>query len=191
MQMSLFKPKTIKKYYLESYHILGHRIQRLMKLFDNSDFVWLSEFKLYEELRTLDLSVEAKIKIGPTIEDDDLLLEYLSIIPPTIEILENICKKGLVKSLDYLCGKVDFSIRNHYLLFVGIWFNHPMIVEILLRDQRVDPSINNNAAISIAANSAKCEIVEILKRDPRVDVSSALVGARERNYFHIVELLCQ
>ncbi|KAJ3323071.1 hypothetical protein HDV06_002517 [Boothiomyces sp. JEL0866] len=190
-RMPLFKPATQKKYYLESYEIIGPKLQRIMKLLDNSDAVWLSELKLYEELKTSKPPVASQIIIAPTIDDEDLLCEYLKNIPLSNwqPICENICKNGLVKALEYYLGRVDLSIKDNYLLFIAIWFNHPQIVQVLMRDPRVDPSVNNNAAISLAANSGKFEIAELLIKDVRVDGSKALLGAAERNYYHIVEIL--
>ena len=45
-------------------------------------------------------------------------------------------------------------------------------VEILLRDQRVDPSINKNSAIVWASQKGLLAVVERLLQDPRVDPSS-------------------
>ncbi|KAJ3271048.1 hypothetical protein HDV01_007129 [Terramyces sp. JEL0728] len=191
LKIDLFIPALTKKYYLQSFDLLGPKIQRIARLHKTDDILWLSEYKLYEELKRCNPCISSKLILAAEVHDDELLLGYLQEIPldDYPPICENICKNGLHSSLAYLYGKVDFSIKNNYLLFMAIWFNQPLIVELLLKDERVDPSLNDNSAISIAANSGKSEIVAILLKDSRVDCTRAMIGAKERNHKHIVALL--
>jgi hypothetical protein len=50
-----------------------------------------------------------------------------------------------------------------------------LIVELLLKDERVDPSAWNNAAIQWANERGHSAIVELLLKDKRVD-SFKLIG---------------
>jgi ankyrin repeat protein len=63
---------------------------------------------------------------------------------------------------------------------------------MLLQDNRVDPSDDNNYAIQWAAERGHKEIVEMLLKDKRVDPSDrSLLYASEFGRTEVVELLLQ
>ena len=82
-------------------------------------------------------------------------------------------------------GSFCWALRNNKLL----------AVTSLLRDPRVDPSLDKNYAIRYASGFGYDEIVEILLKDDRVDPSafcnSALRFASQNGHKKIVELLLQ
>jgi ankyrin repeat protein len=69
------------------------------------------------------------------------------------------------------------------------------LVELLLQDERVDPSDNFNLAIQISSMKGHKEIVELLLQDARVDPSdsfnSAIALAMMNGHEDVVELLKQ
>ncbi len=68
-----------------------------------------------------------------------------------------------------------------------------LAVEVLLADQRVDPSYNNNRAILLASQHGYLEIVRLLLADSRVDPSAddnlIIIEASEHGYTEIIKLL--
>lgn len=80
---------------------------------------------------------------------------------------------------------LSFSSENGYL----------EIVKLLLEDEQVDPSDDNNYALKLACESGHLEIVRLLLEDKRVDPSDSyysydsLAIASEKGHLDIVELL--
>jgi hypothetical protein len=69
------------------------------------------------------------------------------------------------------------------------------VVELLLSDSRVDPTVEDNVAIRIASRRGHAEVVRSLLEDPRVDRYSrndeAMRGARQNGYEAVVRQLLQ
>jgi ankyrin repeat protein len=70
---------------------------------------------------------------------------------------------------------------------------HKEVVELLLKDRRVNPSVDNNFAIRRASYYGHKEIVEILLKDNRVDPSDmgneAMWHAQWNSNYEIADLL--
>lgn len=69
------------------------------------------------------------------------------------------------------------------------------IVELLLKNPRVDPSANDNLAIHVASQNGHSEVVELLLQDPRVDPAArdnfAIRVASQYGHYEVVKLLLQ
>jgi ankyrin repeat protein len=67
------------------------------------------------------------------------------------------------------------------------------VIEILAKDQRIDPSADDNSAIREASGNGHTEVVELLLNDPRVDPSAsdndAIRWASGEGQTAVVELL--
>jgi hypothetical protein len=57
------------------------------------------------------------------------------------------------------------------ILAIAVYYGHKEIVEMLLKDNRVDPSADGSCALRNASLNGHKEIVEILLKDNRVDSS--------------------
>ncbi len=72
-------------------------------------------------------------------------------------------------------------------------FGNTEIVELLLADNRVDPSVENNLAIRYASESGHTEVVKLLLDDPRVNPAdnndSAIRQASQNGHANVVRLL--
>ena len=83
--------------------------------------------------------------------------------------------------------------RDNLATTNGAIFGTWEVVRLLLADERVDPSADNNLLIREAENNNRVEIVKLLLADERVDPASnnnyAVRVAREKGYFEVVELL--
>lgn len=70
---------------------------------------------------------------------------------------------------------------------------HIDVMNLLLRDSRIDPSANNNEAFLDAVTFGHVAMVELLLKDPRVDPSdqdnTAISRAALRRYLDIVQML--
>lgn len=81
----------------------------------------------------------------------------------------------------------------NYILTEAAEHGHIDVIELILRDGRVDPSSSENCAVWWACASGHLEIVKILLNDPRVDPSDddngAIVEASEHGHTDIVRML--
>ena len=92
----------------------------------------------------------------------------------------------LIEVLEYInpcmCA-IEFASENQHL----------NIVQLLLNDERVDPSSHNNQAIRSASKNGHHEVVQLLLTDSRVDPSAddnyAIQIASENGHLNIVQLL--
>jgi hypothetical protein len=66
--------------------------------------------------------------------------------------------------------------------------NYFEIVDLLLKDGRIDPSANNNYLIKRAINESNNKMVELLLKDNRVNSTFNVVELFNINY-HVNELL--
>jgi ankyrin repeat protein len=87
---------------------------------------------------------------------------------------------------------LDRVLNDIALLRVNL-YDHKEIVELLLKDNRVDPSALDNKAIRYASVNGRKEVVEMLLKDDRVDPSAgrnyAIRGASENGHTEIVRML--
>ena len=77
--------------------------------------------------------------------------------------------------------------ENSVSAIVEASFNgHEDVVQLLLEDERVDPSADSNSALVLASQEGHLEIVELLLGDPRTDPAdgnnSALRQAAENGH---------
>jgi ankyrin repeat protein len=78
-------------------------------------------------------------------------------------------------------------------LRIAIEENNREVVNLLLKNPKVDPSADNNYYIQRAAYNGHVEVVEILLQDRRVDPSVnnnfAMLSASQNNHLSVVESL--
>jgi hypothetical protein len=95
-------------------------------------------------------------------------------------------------------GRVDVVSKEKYgtdSIIIAVTENNLDIVNLLLSDERVDPSVENNRAIYTAAQNNNTNIVRALLADKRVDPSTsiisgnALIIAAETGNADVVRLL--
>jgi hypothetical protein len=67
------------------------------------------------------------------------------------------------------------------LLFAACGKNHPLVVQTLLRDSRIDLSAASDAAIYEAFDKRASDVLPVLMIDPRIDPS-----AHQNKYLHMV-----
>ena len=91
---------------------------------------------------------------------------YVASTNGQISIVDRLLQSNCVDPPD----KEIFTYND--ILIYTISKNYVEIVDLLLKDPRVDPSVNNNQAIRIAKSNDQIEIVDLLIKDPRVDPSS-------------------
>lgn len=85
------------------------------------------------------------------------------------------------------------SIDPKNALIYAIKMNYKQIVDILLKDDRIDPAANYNEALGLASAKGYLDIVQMLLRDERVDPSAnnnfAIKWASRFNNTRVVNLL--
>ena len=100
----------------------------------------------------------------------------------------NISESILMNIIDYFSVDVKVNVLK-YACRKG----HDKVVAQLLKDPRVDPSTNNNEAISLATFYGKLDVVQLLLADPRVDPSDednyAIRTASFHGYYTVVKEL--
>ena len=89
--------------------------------------------------------------------------------------------------------QTDPTFDSHYMLRYACVEGEFDIVDLLLQDPRVKPSVNDNIPIKYASERGFTNIVERLLRDPRVDPSAetqyALKEACKNNHIETVNVL--
>ena len=81
-----------------------------------------------------------------------------------------------VNELLHVC---DPSLNDNEAIKVAAELGHMNIVEILIKDTRVNPADWNNAAIRWAAENGHTDTVSVLLNDNRVDPKIAIIHANE------------
>ncbi|KAJ3290959.1 hypothetical protein HDU79_002831 [Rhizoclosmatium sp. JEL0117] len=84
--------------------------------------------------------------------------------------------------------RVDLNNADDLFLFV-VGGGNETIVQLFLEDKRIDPSLNNNRALKIAARNNNACVVLMLLDDARVDPNEGLREAAEFCRSDIVRLL--
>ena len=93
--------------------------------------------------------------------------------------------------------EVDLLKPNSIIYFLFIQHNmensYYKMIELLLKDKRIDPSGENNWAISYASSLGQYELVKLLLEDKRVSPTAeenyAIKSAYSSRSYNIVELL--
>jgi ankyrin repeat protein len=89
---------------------------------------------------------------------------------------------------------VDPTMFNNrgYPVSIAAYKGYPEILKILLKDPRIDPTVDDNGLILVAAEDGNIEIVKLLLKDPRIiSATDALEGAIKYRHRDVIELLLQ
>jgi ankyrin repeat protein len=82
---------------------------------------------------------------------------------------------------------------NNTAIQIASYFGRTEVVQLLLNDNRIDPSAYNNNAIQKASSKGHVEVVRLLLSDNRVDPSAddntAIRWASKNGYVEVVQLL--
>jgi len=101
-----------------------------------------------------------------------------------LEIVEGLIKTG-----------TDPSKEDNYAIRVACARGLSKMVELLLKDSRVNPAAHGNYSIRMASEFGFVDTVKILLNDPRVDPSDfnnyAIIWASDNGNFEIVKLLLE
>lgn len=76
-----------------------------------------------------------------------------------------------IKGLDYWVEEIINTRSDIYYyryLTISIINNHPKLVKLFMKDERLDPTIKNNSLLRFAISHDKREIVNILIEDDRI-----------------------
>lgn len=96
----------------------------------------------------------------------------------------------LIKNFDEMC--ISEQKKNEAIIYASK-FNRLKILELLLKDQSVDPNVYDSEAIRWASSMGHLEIVERLLKDPRIDPSlkdnDAIRTAANSGHLEIVKRL--
>lgn len=99
--------------------------------------------------------------------------------------------EGHSEIVSFLLKWFDPSSKDNMALFMASYNNHVAVVDILLKDPRVDPTALGNSAFLIACYVGNLEIVERLLQDKRiVPTTLGLRDAFEAHYYGIVDIIC-
>lgn len=127
--------------------------------------------------------LHVKLNFGPRklmdlclVAQNPQMQEYILSLPETkphyAETFLQLCRNRSLDDVDLLRKLLlDPTVDPQLGLNEAILGNNPNVVQILLRDTRVDSSINHNQPIIIAVKHGCTKIVELLLMDPRVDPS--------------------
>ena len=90
---------------------------------------------------------------------------------------------------------MDPSASSNYAIEYASKRNHPLVVQLLLKDSRVDPAARRNTAIITSSLFGHFEVVQLLLQDSRVDPAAqdylAIKRASDDGHLSVVELLLQ
>jgi ankyrin repeat protein len=102
------------------------------------------------------------------------------------------CMHGYTDLVRLLLSHADPSNDKNLSLCYAVQFGHADIVELLLSDQRIDPSINQNT-LKFACRFGYDRVVQLLlddgRTDPRVEYHSPVYIAIKRGWTNIVTML--
>lgn len=123
-------------------------------------------------------------------------------VNPTFEnnaAINIVCKNGHYNLFKFLLSfkseKGDRIQPSKDCLINACTGGHRKIIKLLLKDKRIDPSVNDNLAIRAVCQSGYVEIVKKLCKDPRVDkrigLKIALICNERSNRKLIIGLLIE
>jgi len=88
---------------------------------------------------------------------------------------------------------IDIAKANNYAIRWASKNGQTNVVELLLKDERVNPAADDNYAIQLASQNGHTEVVKLLLKDPRVNPAAneneAIGLASENGHTEIVKLL--
>jgi ankyrin repeat protein len=93
-------------------------------------------------------------------------------VDPTAKDNEAIYKatlRGHERVLDLLLSDHRINISEKNYIGIASEYGRFQVVAMLLRDKRIDPSVQDNYAIRFASANGHKDVVELLLRDKRVD----------------------
>ncbi|KAJ3317849.1 hypothetical protein HDV06_001092 [Boothiomyces sp. JEL0866] len=162
----------------------------------------LLAFKLAKELQLpvirnhlQKISNSCKLKIIEYGSGDSTSLMLLKSMQCDLEeSLTICCRFGYQQSVKYLLStSTDLTCNRNEPVRVAAKCNHLSIVELLLKDDRVNPADCDNEILQDAASCGRYEIVELVMKDSRVDPSfpnnQPIVNAAQKRNFRVVDLL--
>ena len=88
------------------------------------------------------------------------------------DVFERACVDGDLLTAARFLNDHDFKLSKttlKYVLKKAVLDNNIELVKMLLTDDRVDPSYDDNILLTIAANYGHIEIIKLLLADDRVD----------------------
>jgi ankyrin repeat protein len=122
------------------------------------------------------------------LEDKDTIVKILNHSPELIKN-QNLDKDKMV----YIVNNTNNERIYPYIFEHSCNNGYTDVVELLLQDKRVDPSVRNNYAIRWASKYGHTDVVELLLQDKRVDPSDgdneAILYASEKGHTEIVRML--
>jgi len=159
--------------------------------------VWKTREKLERELTRLDQKIEkaANAANRPNRPNARQTM-YPELTDIELSVLEN--------EIEYLMKDAKVLQRDDCPAFTQVEFNKAVevgnadVVHLLLHDQTIDPSADDNRAIRVASYFGQIEVVKVLLADPRLlpdkpdpsaNYNDALRGASENGYTDVVKLL--
>lgn len=102
-------------------------------------------------------------------------------------------KKKHCKSLEHKWN--DLTSVDNYAICFASKRDHHKVVQLLLKDARIDPSADSNSAVNMASENGYSEVVKLLLQHPKVDPSAmenkAIRKATENGHLEVVQLLLQ
>lgn len=102
------------------------------------------------------------------------IIEFLlsdSRVDPSIDdqlLLSSACEQGKDKIVSLVLNHPKTHTPFAKLLLLATTNNHPKVVEVLLSDPRIDPSLNNHSALRVALEFNYTDIIKLLL--PRVKI---------------------
>jgi len=86
------------------------------------------------------------------------------------------CKDGDASTVNALLPHIDPTQASDLAFREAVYRGHAMVVDLLLRDQRLDPTTRRNAALREALQRAHIDVVILLLADYRVQLGIAREG---------------
>jgi ankyrin repeat protein len=118
-------------------------------------------------------------RINPSYDEEEAL--YQTVINNRINLIEVLLLDGRPNPGNY--GLISYAVEKGNIL----------VIQLLLNDNRVDPSVFNNYAIRFACETGSVEITRLLLNHPKVDPSvnnnDCLKKAVKKQYVEVVRLL--
>jgi ankyrin repeat protein len=121
-------------------------------------------------LRSMDISYEIEFDVKHTGDIAVLLLECTETeYKPTSSLLKLAIKNGNAQVVEWLFKNSHVEVPDNALRKALKARCANRIVDILIRDNRIDPSVDDNAVFKWAARHGETAIIEFLLKDDRVD----------------------
>lgn len=141
-------------------------------------------YKIKNETYVQKLIIENKLNNGNGSNNYNKILKWASRCG---------CTETIRLLLSSYSKEVNPSEKSSYTIRKASKYGHVKIVELLLKDNRADPSAYNNDAIVDASKRGYVEIVDLLLKDKRVNpclsTKSALILACLNGHFEVVKLI--